>query len=635
MNSTTDKKARTLHLSYDPKTQRAIVLRLRARLGRHFDLQFHAIGANGMKRKRDKDEDAKEKKSFAVFMRFLDHYKDPKKKKTQPDVNPKDPKRQKKVPFPIQQLPAELVDYITTLMIKLNPTKAEIKGLFLFARSSPFIRGFFESEGLERAMTMKTLGAVHSRSREERRLGLEPNVAKRYGDYKKENFGSKEVRKGVLGLLGLPSEALQDMANRNALIYKARGSKAYGPFIVYDLLRKEKPEKEELEEEEQPDVDITTFHISAWPWWYLRLLSNYKSMVSMTHRFSEDNSDGFFAAVVSMVAKKRPESVTVLAHNDSEDMSHGDLFLWNLLDTPDRDNYKWHKWSAGADLMVIPMHLLILRAQNYVTNTGFIGVKPIQLSVYVSESMPSTILPEQGKASYRKEVVVLPEKIPKQFMLQGSKKFGVDMSRLVLTFQIHDAYLGDSLTNFLKLLRTTPTSYMQMESLFLKKLYFENPTSLDLTGKLLSSLEFGPSNLTQVPNFCPAPKLRILELRTEKDDILIWDIPDDPATCLPLLRTLAFSYDIQIRNAPEALEKFSKFPKLNYLILEGFSGEAEDLRRLGGILEQAPKAKSSRGITVVVGLGKEYGSDLDKIILKFLYANLNATFEGVTFESRD
>ena len=595
------KKEKILHLSYDAKTQGGLVLVLRARLGHHFDLRFHAIGVN-VKRKRPKDT------------------KD--KTQQQPDVNPKDSKRQKVVeedPFPVQHLPAEIVFFITTLMIKNNPTKAETKGLFAFVRSSPFIRDFFESVSLERAMSLKALGAVHSRSREERRLGLEPNVAGRY--------------RGVLKLLGLPTAELQQMANRNALIYKARGSKAYDPFITYVPLRRGKPPFEEEEEEEQPEIDVTTLHISAWPWWYLRLLSNYKSMVSMTHSFSEDNSDGFFAGVVSIIAKDLPESIMTFEHNDSEDMHHGNLFLWNL--PPDTNDRKWHKWSAGADLMVIPMDLLILRAQKYVTNTGLIGIEPIRLSVYVSESMLSTILPKQGKASYRKEVVVLSEKIPKQFMLQGRKKFGVHMSRLELTFQIHDAYLGDSLTQFLKLLRTSPKSYMQMESLFLKKVYFENPTRLDLTSKSLSYLEFGPSNLKQVPKFCPAPELVTIDLRTEKDDILIWDIPEDPATCLPLLRTLAFGNDIQIRKAPKALEKFSKFPKLNFLALEGFHGEAEDLQRLGGILERAPKAKSSRGITVAVGLDEESNSGLNKIILKFLFSNLNAKFEGVRFVNRD
>ncbi len=602
-------KMTTLHLSYDPKTQGGLVLRLRARLGHHFQLRFHAIGVNGRKRKRRT------------------------KKKTQPDLNPKDKKRQKVVkedPFPIQLLPAELVDFITTLIIKLNPSKAEAKGLFSFARSSPFIRNFFESEGLEGAMSLKTLGAIHSRSREERRLGLESNVAGRY--------------RGVLNLLGLSSRrvsVLQDVANRNALIHKARGSEAYDPFIVYDPLRKEKPEKEELEEEEQPEIDITTLHISAWPWWYFRLLSNYKSMVSMSHSLTINNSDGFFASVVTLHAKHRQDSWMSFEHNDSEDVRQGYDFLTLLADNPERDNYKWQKWSAGADLMVIPMGALILRAKKYFIDSGLIATQPIVLSVHASEPMPRrlTTTTTQDKAAYRKEVVVLTKEMPKQFMVQDIQNFAPNVSSdLHLTFDISQAYLGDSLAHFLESLRT-PKSYMHMKELTLEKLYFENPSSLDLAGKFLSYLIFGSSNMKQVPNFCPAPELTHIDLQTGKNDILIWDIPDDPATCLPKLHTLYLSHQIQMGNSPEALNRFSKFPSLSYLILDHFYGNVTDLRRLAAILAQAPQAKLyadknrpgifPAGITVEIGFGA--------LLFKYLalYREFNATFKGLRFESRD
>ncbi len=168
MNATTaDKKARILHLTYDPKTQRGLVLRLQACLGQHFQLRFQSIGSNGGKSS-----------------------------------------------FPIMDLPVEMVFYIISFLLNPNPTKQDIKTLFSLARSSPSIRILLEDPAMERMTSLQLLGASHSRNWEQRRLGLEPNVNKRYGVFRKETDDTEELRRGILGLLGLPHEPLQRMANR-------------------------------------------------------------------------------------------------------------------------------------------------------------------------------------------------------------------------------------------------------------------------------------------------------------------------------------------------------------------------------------------------------------------------------------
>ena len=576
-----------LQLTYDPKTQLGLILRVRARLGDHFELRFQPIGANGKGKKKVKEEVA-----------------------------------------PISVLPAELVDYITMLLIKLYPTEAETKTLFSFAASSPFFRKFIESETLERAITNKVLGAVHSRSREERRLGLERDVVGRY-HY-------------VLSFLDFQDdhiESLQLIADWNAEIYEKRKEKAYYPFIPIERdFKEEEEEEEESSSQKRRKIDplivrlIDKRHISAWPWWYFRLLGNYHSLVSITNPITM-KGDLFSASVVYLSALQRnfwegPSHLRTLSDAKMNRISNpgGRSFLLSV-GGHERQNYQiWGGWSAAADLMIIPMDKLVDRAVGYTYEIG--RTMDLQgstkLLISVSESMPTREAPidprsyynpkdgrKDGRASYRKEVAItglknLQKKIVRHIQHEG--KATEVAFELDVVLQVQHAYLGTGWNEFLEH-KLGARAYLLLVNLRLQHVYFENQASLDLTGitqKFLSYLNFGPTNLSQVPKLhCPSPYLKKLQLSDwgfYENNILLWDLSEiNPETCFPMLQDLSISGNVKIWEAP-LVYKFSKFPNLKTISLWGFRGNEDDLLRLASVLELSPQSGTPEGVVVVVSV---------------------------------
>ncbi len=557
----------TLHLSYDPKTQLGMVLCLRARLGQHFKLRFHPIGVNGTKRKRGGK---------------------------QRDLNPRDPKKQKA--FTILSFPVELIYYITGFMVKSHPTPEETRGLFAFARSTSELRFYIEDPGLENVISRKFLGTQHTRNREERRMGLEPNVAKRY--------------KAVFKLLGLKDKnikALQAKANRNIQTYKIEVEK-----------RKKAEESREKE-----------WTIRSWPWWYFRALANHRSFQSLANPFVDDESDIFSMALISVVALQpdpmstyrpaRTHRLRTFSEGANVDSAQ---FLLDIVrgNTKPADRYDWQKWTSGADLMVIPIDRLVQRALTYSYNIGRkMELKgPTNLTISVSEPMPVS-RPSRGLASFRKEVVMtglsdLPDTLGRHVQSRGKAKI-IDFD-LRLVLQIQQAYLGNAWSQFLGPKRK-PLPYLHLESLSLEHVYFEKPKAppkdssalinpkkdlsastnpLDLsalTGEFLSELRFGPSNSRHVPKlFCPTPHLTHLRLvaPNTRNSILLWNLEGiNPASCFPNLDHIHIGGNVNIWTSPAVL-KLSKFPKLRSITLEKFPGTLRDLRRLGKALEQAPQS---------------------------------------------
>ena len=564
----------TLHLSYDPKTQLGMVLCLRARLGQHFELRFHPIGANGKKRKRGGGGDK------------------------QRDLNPRDPKKQKEEeeeePFTILSFPVELIYYITGFMVKSHPTPEETKGLFAFARSTHDLRFYIEDPGLENVISQKFLGTQHTRTREERRLGLEPNVAKRY--------------KAVFNLLGLKKEnikALQAKANRNIQTYK----------IEVEKRKKAAAAKKPREKE---------WTIRSWPWWYFRALANHRSFQSIINPFVDDESDVFSMALISVVALQpdpsstsMPPKIHRLRRFREGTSVHSPKHLLDI----GRDNmypvrmYKLQKWTSGADLMVIPIDKLVQRALTYSYNIGRkMELKsPTRLTISVSESM-LVFEAREGPASFRKEVKMTGlDKLPDTMVRHGPPvggKVTIHDFDLKIILQIQQAYLGKDWSQFLGPQRK-PLPYLHLESLSLEHVYFENvpkevplehvyfenvpkevPLDLSaLTGPFLSKLRFGPSNLSHVPKlFCPSPHLTELRLVTPntRNSILLWDLPEDPTPCFPNLNYLEIKGNVKIWKSP-LVEKIGKFPMLNEIILESFPGHDPDLLRLVANLQNVKR----------------------------------------------
>ena len=540
-----------LHLSYDPKTQRGMVLCLRARLGQHFELRFHPIGVNGKKRKRGGK---------------------------QSDLNPRDPKKQKEEeeaePFTILSFPVELIYYITGFMVKSHPTPEETRGLFAFARSTSELRFYIEDPGLENVISQKFLGTQHSRNREERRMGLEPNVAKRY--------------KAVFKLLGLKDKnikALQAKANRNIQTYKTA---------------KKSREKE--------------WTIRSWPWWYFRALANHRSFQSLANPFVDDESDIFSMSLISVVALqpdprstyRPPKTHRLRRFSEGANVDSAEFLLdIGRGNVRPEDMYDWQKWTSGADLMVIPIDRLVQRALTYSYNIGRkMELKsPTNLTISVSEPMPVS-RSSRGLEPFRKEVVMtglsdLPNTLSRHVQSQGKAKI-IDFD-LRLVLQIQQAYLGNAWSQFLGPQRK-PLPYLHLESLSLEHVHFENPRAppLDLsalTGEFLSKLRFGPSNLRHVPKlFCPSPHLTELRLVTPntrnsilQGSILLWDLEGiKPASCFPKLNYIHIIGNVKIWKSPVIL-KLPFFPNLRSITLEKFPGTLEDLRRLGRVLKQAPQ----------------------------------------------
>ncbi len=549
-----------LLLTYDPKTQRGLVLRLRARLGQHFELRFKSIGVNGNGKGKEKEEGKK--------------------------------------PFPILSLPAELVNFITMFLIKINPTSEESKTLFSFARSDPAFREFLEHPGLERMTSQNVLGVSHSRTREERRLGLEPNVKKRYRHvlWKLSLFNAKDIK------------SLQDIADRNAEKYKEGGAKAYLPFITSQRPKK-KVEGEE-EEQEKKRIKITP-RISSWPWWYFRLLSNHRSLVSMTNPVSMTthvsvDSDLFSASIVTVNALepvreriRPPRHFNLRTFTDVRPKSFvsgpegGDILLRfgrHQLAKRWRDLHS--QLPAGADLMVIPMDKLITRAGlfGFGMNRHMKLEGSIQLIISVAQPIPLEI-PREGRASFRKEVIMTGlEKMTKIIELHRQEEIEVKRYNVELTLQIQHAYLGNGLTQFLGHQRGA-RPYLRLKTLNLQHVHFENHLApLDLsgiTGDQLAGLRFGPTNLSHVPKLsCPSPHLTKLRLVTPntRNSILLWDLPEDPAPCFPKLDQLHIKGNVRIWKSP-LVEKIGKFPLLTEIYLETFPGHDEDLLRLAANLQ--------------------------------------------------
>lgn len=542
MNSTT----KILHLTYDPETQTGLILRLRSRLGQHFELRFIPIEANGDEEEDDNDKETK--------------------------------KEPKKIPASFASLPAELVNYITMFLIKTNPTKDETKGLFSFAKTSKLTREFIESENLERATYKNVLGAYHSRGREERRLGLEPNVAHRY--------------RGALKFLGLSAAELQITANENIEMYSQRSSMAYGPYITYELAKKNK-----LEEEEPQGI-------SAWPWWYLRFLSNYNSLVSLTNPYTNHVSDLFSTSVLSTTVKWRPESVTKSGVSEATGGGNFSKLTYaarhpNKMGPP--------KWSTGADLMVIPLDILVLRGRDYINDlikAGRTVIKPLKLNISIAEYSPNTSTSyPSSSVYYRKEVVMIG--------LEKNKLMKNLSFKIQLELHINQAFLGNSIINFLNH-KQGARSYLRLMSLDLGNVYFNNPDQqLDLrsiTGEYLKNLKFGPTNAHQVPKLsCPSISLEEIELwgsnpgRNDNEiSFLKWDIPDDPNTCFPNITSLTLNGNIDIWKIDGMLDKLSLFPNLKIISLYKFYGTEKDLYRLVMILQQAQQSGTATGIRIIV-----------------------------------
>ncbi len=558
---------KTLEITYDSKTQRGLVLRLRAQLGQTFKLRFRSIGSNG-----DKKEGA--------------------------------------LPTSIYHLPAEVLFQLVGVMVKVNPTKQDIKRLFAAAASTFVIREIIEDPGFENMISLRVLGIHHSRSREERRVGLEPNVAKRY--------------RSILSSLGFKTQQIkffQRLADRNAEIYAEKGAAAYYPFITFRS-DKELEEEEELESsssgkreemtqrnnswwwwwyfqsdkelEEEEELESSSSgtrggmprRISAWPWWYFRLLSNHMTLQSMKRPFGR-KSDGFFASVASLVAldakTQNPMYKRFHYHTDSKLLTRDFArsfkiknFFRKILEKPSESFDKWQQGSAGADLMIIPMHHLVKRAAILTIRVEFSDETPhgpTHLLITAAEAMPMET-PREGKASYRKEVVVL-------------TRFASSNFDLRLTLNLRHVYLGNSMVQFLNHLQPRPNFHLQ--ELKLKHVHFPNPNSpLDLssfTKKKFSMLLFGPSNLSQVPKLsCPSSLERIILVATPKFP-LRWSLTGiDLATCYPQLGTIKIKGNVEIWKSP-LVEKIGKFPSLENIFLYRFPGNDVDLLRLAANLQ--------------------------------------------------
>ncbi len=234
-------KPTDLRVIYDPHTQRGMVLRLRKRLGRNFVLHYRPVGTNGGGEEEEEEEEEE---------------------------------------FPLLELPAELISMITILLMA-DMTRQGAKDVFSLAATSTRLREFLNFPSLENTISLYVLGARHSRTREERRLGLEPDVALRY--------------RGILNYIGTRPHGLQEIADKNAALYEKYGSGAYTGRVVLK------------EGKSRMRLDLSQ-RIESWPWWYLRLLSNRMSLTSMSNPF-RPTSDGFSGSVVSLLML-RPTDVT-------------------------------------------------------------------------------------------------------------------------------------------------------------------------------------------------------------------------------------------------------------------------------------------------------------------------------------
>lgn len=604
---------KTLEITYDSKTQRGLVLRLRAQLGQTFKLRFRSIGSNG-----DKKEGA--------------------------------------LPTSIYHLPAEVLSQIVGVMVKMNPTKQDIKRLFSAAASTFVIREIIEDPGFENMISLRVLGIHHSRSREERRVGLEPNVAKRY--------------RSVLSSLGFNTQQIksfQHLADRNAEIYAEKGAAAYYPFITFrsdkeleeeEELKSPSSEKregmtqrkdswwwwwwhfqsdEDLEEEEEEEEELESSssssgnrggmsrRISAWPWWYFRLLSNHMILQSMKRPFGPQ-SDGFFASVASLGSLdakfQNPMHKRVHFHTDASKLLTRDFlhpfkiesFFEKILEKPSASFDKWQQGSAGADLMIIPMLHLVKRAAILTIRAEFSDETqrgPTHLLITAAEAMPMET-PREGKASYRKEVVVL-------------TRFANSNFDLLLILNLRHVYLGNSMVQFLNHLQPRPNFHLQ--KLKLEHVHFPNPNSpLVLSGfakKEFSVLLFGPSNLSQVPKLsCPSSLKRIFLVATPKFP-LRWSLTGiDIATCYPKLDTIKIKGNVEIWKSP-LVEKIGKFPSLEEIFLYRFPGNDEDLLRLAANLQNDDASK-----TVIVYLSYDSTVGYDSAVLRTgVFGNVSFTFE--------
>ncbi len=551
-----------LELTYDPKTQHGMVLRLQKQLGQTFKLRFRPIGANG-KRKEKKEEEEEEEETI----------------------------------FPILSLPVEIIAPIILLLVEVDPTPSDITTLFTLVNISFITREIIEDPWFERMISKKVLGAVHSRSREERRLGLEPEVAKRYGS--------------LLKRIGRKAKPLQEIADRNAEKYKRGGSAAYLPFIATV-----RPELKAEEEESSKKRIKVAGRISSWPWWYLRLVSNRHSLESITNPFGM-KSDGFSGSVVDI----KFEEFNRRGHR-LYDTTHGDLNRNSLMMIgmqPKRAFRRWDTGSAGADLMVIPMNLLVRRALKFYleSSTRWIFKNSANLVISVVESMPTkkgSGQADEMDSFYRKEVVITGLEteatslnLPELGMLQELLKIPTDKIKefnLGLTLQIRYAYLGPSVIQFLNH-KLGARSYLRLKILSLEHVYLETEaSSLDLTGiagKSLVNLRFGPSNLSWVPKLaCPSPKFKHITLGVREPaatNILLWDLPNNPAACFPKLESIKVSGNIEIWASP-TVQKISKLPKLWLIELDNFSANLDALRQLGKTLERSQIPRRSYTVTV-------------------------------------
>ena len=562
-----------IQLTYDPKTQLGMVLRLRSRLGDHFELRFQPIGVNG-------------------------------KGKSKPSPNQTS----------IYHLPVEILFIITEYIIKIDPTQEDIKGLFGAAATSFVIRQILEDHRFERIITKKFLGVHHSRNSEERRLGLEPNVAKRY----KQVFYD-------LGFKDKHIKSLQDLADRNAKIYLEEGSAAYSGFITFrsdeDIQvlsekAKELEEEEEEEEEEEPRKKKIKKerHISSWPWWYFRAWANRKNLESILMPYTEADNDNLFSmSVVSVIGMdsvitRRGPGTEFKGYEFTEGYSSEKLSFLLSIGRYEEGGHEWRgSWATPADLMIIPIDKLVSRALNYTYDIGEdMELKgSTQLVISISEPMPLH-KQREGAASFRKEVIMTGlDNLPDTMVRHGPPVAGkatIHDFDLKIILQIQQAYLGkDWTTGFFGPQRKS-LPYLHLKNLSLQEVYFENPAPLDLsavTGKILSILRFGPSNLSQVPQlFCPSPILMDLHLTAAQDGILLWNLQGDHETCFRHLVRLHINGNVPIWNSSAVL-KISKLPNLYSITLDNFTGKFEDLKRLGAILTP-PRSGFRKRVTIWV-----------------------------------
>ena len=520
----------TLYVTYVPETQRSVVLRVRKRLNREFNLHFVPVSGRGQ----NGDGDDEETRSL------------------------------------LEAIPADIVFIITTLLAT-DPTPSGAKTLFNLAATSKGARAFLEDwpGHLEKTASKILLGVFHSRTREERRVGLASDVAERY--------------QWVLRYISRSAKPLQERSIKNLALYQEYGAVAY-------------------EGDKGKELDPM---INPWPWWYLRLLSNWKTKKLVGTETKKKQMDNFAASIVRISGGIKTRLDT------------GAFKRLHLTKTVGRRRQfrkkAFQMGSSGAVLVVIPLDVIYQRALSYYQTLMAAGESPTKIRILVHLDdvfVPSDSADEHepdpfDPTAFQKEVEILGGDSLFDEPLQLEESTAPSHIRLDLF--IRGAFVS-SRSQFMRFLQTFHLQdFLQKSSLALQYIHFQGiGQSLDLrkasareNPPLLRNLYFGPANTPLAPLLsCPSPGLQFLRLAAPLGRSMELHLATTTSNiCFPNLFFFAIKRNVLIWE-PSILKTIGSSSILSSVRLEKFSGSSEQLRKLMNILGKISR-ESDEGMSVV------------------------------------